>query len=286
MGVALSVAVVAGILLALTGACVGRRLGVLLGVLSMVPAWFVGHPLLGGLCALIPFTWTMRLVDLVHDRGWPAWRRVLHVLSVVDSRRLRRAPPRLEAVALGQGLAWIALAGACVWALLDDPARPVRWGAGLVLVYATVSALYRLLLVSYRTLGFVTPPLHVTPVLSRSIQEFWGARWARPISDWLGDTFFRPYARRRRPLTGVILAFIVSAAFHAYAVWVALGVVDGLPMAGWMTLYFVLQGALMALERAAGVRRWPRWAGHAWTVAWMVLVSPLFVEPILRVLQL
>jgi hypothetical protein len=252
----------------------------------MAPAWSLEHPILRGVAAIVAFTWTMRLVDLLGDHAWPPWRRVLHVLSVVDSRRLIRTSPRLEIFGLVQALAWLALAGACVWALLGDPVRPIRWAAGLVLVYAAVSALYLVLFVAYRALGFVTPPLHLTPILSRSIQEFWGARWARPISDWLGDTFFRPYARRRRPLTGVVLAFTVSAAFHAYAVWVALGVVDGLPMAGVMWMYFLIQGALMAIERVAGVRRWPRWAGHAWTVVWMVVVSPMFVEPILRVLGL
>lgn len=277
---------VVGILLALAGACTGRRLGVLLGAASMASAWFLEHPLLRALGALVAFTWTMRLVDLLRAEPWPPWRRVLHVLSVVDSRRLTRAPPRLERLGLAQALAWILVAGAAVGALLAVPVQLVRWGAGLVLVYAVVSALYLLLFVGYRGLGFVTPPLHVNPVLSRSIQEFWGARWARPISDWLGETFFRPYARRRRALTGVVLAFAVSAAFHAYVVWAALGLVDGLPMAGWMCVYFLAQGALMTLERAVKTRSWPRWAGHAWTVAWMVLVSPIFVEPALRVLGL
>jgi hypothetical protein len=46
--------------------------------------------------------------------------------------------------------------------------------------------------------------------------------------------------------------------------------------------YFVAQGAIMKLERVAGVRRWAPWAGHAWTVVWMLALAPGFVEPIVQ----
>ena len=39
-------------------------------------------------------------------------------------------------------------------------------------------------------------------------------------------------------------------------------------------------------ERGLGVRRWAPWAGHAWTVAVLGALSPLMVEPGLRVLGL
>jgi hypothetical protein len=40
----------------------------------------------------------------------------------------------------------------------------------------------------------------------------------------------------------------------------------------------------MSIEQAIGVRRWPAAAGHAWTIAWMLALSPMFVEPVLRLL--
>jgi hypothetical protein len=115
------------------------------------------------------------------------------------------------------------------------------------------------------------------------VQELWGQRWARPVSRWLGEHVFRPLARRRRPGLGALLAFAGSAAFHAYGAWVGLGLVEGLPMAACVLAYFLVQAVIIAMERWLGVRRWPPWAGHAWTVGWMVVTAPLFVEPAAQV---
>src|SRR5208283_4978528 len=117
---------------------------------------------------------------------WPLPARLGHVVSLVDTRRLVRAPPRLEARALLVGLAWLLVAVGSYRALR----APVllggatfwleRWGWGLAIIYAAVAALYPLMAVAYAAIGFVTPPLHVAPVMSRSVQELWGERWARP----------------------------------------------------------------------------------------------------------
>jgi hypothetical protein len=272
----------------------GRRaFGVALGLAAMLPPWLLPSelPWARGGAALVAFAGTMRVVDLARGR-WPLAERLRHVVSVVDSRRLVRARPRFDGAAFARALAWGALALAAAWLLRtsrdqEGAARWLwRWGAGLGLVYAAIECLYRVIVCAYGAMGLRTPPLHESPVLARSVQELWGERWARPISLWLGDTFFKPWARRRRPLLGVLLAFAVSAAFHAYAVWVALGVTVGLTMAAWMFAYFALQGLVMAIERVAGVRRWAPVAAHVWTVAWMVLLSPVFVEPAVRVLGL
>lgn len=229
----------------------------------------------------------MRVIDL--RRGtWSLPARVVHTFSVVDTRLLVRGPRRLDVAGLFNALGWIAAAVAAAWGLgalhaAGGEAWITRWAIGVVLVYAAISTLYGMMAVGYRALGFQTPPLHVAPILARSVQELWGERWAKPISRWLGETCFRPWARTR-PLVGVLAAFAVSAFFHAYAVWVALGVFDGLALTAVMFAYFVLQGAVMNVERVAGVRRWPAWAGHAWTVVWMLAFAPFFVEPALRVL--
>ncbi len=284
---ALALALALAAALATTGSRLRRRGGLVLGLAALLPAWLLpaDAPLLRGLLALVAFSWVMRVADLVRIAEMSAARRVLHVFSVVDSRRLRASPPRPAWGALLRGVGWLALALVASGGLVvHEPGPPLRWGLGLVLVYAAIEALYALLAFAYRALGFATPPLHVLPIASRSVQELWGARWARPISDWLHETFFRPYARRRRPMTGVLLAFGVSAAFHAYCVWVALGLTEGLGMAACTTAYFVLQGMIMGAERAIGVRDWAVLPARVWTVGWMVGASPLFIEPLMRVL--
>ena len=216
--------------------------------------------------------------------------RLVHVLSVVDTRSLVAAPGKLDARAVGQAFLWLTVSLAAYRALpLASPQGEVllwvlRWVCALVIVYAGVSAGYLLAHVAYAAAGFSTPVLHASPALSRSVQELWGQRWARPVSMWLTETFMRPYARKRRAVTGVLLAFAASGALHAYSVWVALGFLNGLAMAAWMLAYFVTQAGVVALERVLGVRRWRPWAGHTWTVVWMLSTSPLFLEPLVRVL--
>ena len=88
------------------------------------------------------------------------------------------------------------------------------------------------------------------------------------------------------PLVGVFLAFLVSAAFHAYAIWVGLGFFAGVAMTAWTFAYFVAQALVMLVEQPLGVRKWPSVAGHVWTVTWMLALAPMFVEPVLRLLGL
>ena len=280
-----------------TGSHARRAVGVILGVAVLLPPWLLPERpfLFRAIWAIAAFTTTMRVVDLARTE-WPLRRRVAHVLSVVDSRRLVRTSPRFDVRAFARLMAWALMIAASVAALAIAPAdhraipHVARWSAGVVLVYAAVSTIYDLLTLGYAATGFDTPPLHVAPIFARSVQELWGERWARPINEWLRETFFRPFARRRQPLVGLLLAFVVSAAFHAYAVWVGLGLVRGLTMAACMFAYFVAQTAVMLLERALHVARWPArgyaWAAHTWTFAWMLALAPLFIEPLVRVLDI
>ncbi len=272
-----------------TGSRRQRTLGVVLALASLLVAWLLPpEPArVRGVLALVTSVCTMRVVDL-HRGTWSFRARVAHTFSVVDTRLLTRARSRLDVAALGTTLGWLATAlaaGRGLDALYAAGAEswPARWAIGVVLVYAAIAALYGALAVGYHGAGWDTPPLHVAPILARSVQEFWGERWARPISQWLGEVCFRPL-RRTRPRTGVLAAFAVSAAFHAYAVWVSFGFVGGRALTAATFAYFVLQGAVMTVERVARVRRWPAWGGHAWTVVWMLALAPLFVEPCLRVL--
>ena len=245
--------------------------------------WLAGpNPLLRGLCALMGFVGLLRIVDIVRSRQpWSVWRRVLHVVSFVDSRTLRRAPPHLDFRALGRALLWAALAaGGFYVAVAHSPRQLVRWGGGLVFAYAVIESGYLFGGAAYRALGFVAPRLHVWPVASLSVGELWGVRWARPISAWLRETCFRPLARRGQPMLGLLLGFVVSAIGHAYPVLVAID----LPLAAMMFAFFLVQGIFVIIEGRLGVSRWSRPARRVWTVTIMVTSSPLFVEPALRVL--
>jgi len=149
-----------------------------------------------------------------------------------------------------------------------------------LLVYALADSIHAALAALYRLGGQDIPSQHRVPAAARSIREFWGSRWNRTVSRWLDRSLFRAWARRGRPRIGWALAFLVSAAVHAYFVLVAVGP----SMALWMASYFLLQGLLVLAELGLHVDRWPRAAAHVWVVAVMLLTAPLFIEPFLRVL--
>jgi hypothetical protein len=271
--------------LAGVAALLARRskvVALVLGAAAFLGApWLAGpNALLRGLCALLGGVGLLRVIDVVRLRApWSAGRRVLHVLSFVDSRTLRRAPRELDVRAALRALLWAALAGGA-FHVAHSPHLLVRWGGGLVLAYAVIESGYLLIGAAYRALGFAAPRLHISPIASLSVGELWGARWARPVSAWLRETCFRPLARRGHPMLGLLLGFVASAVGHAYPVVVALD----LQMAAMMFAFFVVQGAFVIIEARLGASRWSRPARRAWTVALMVASSPLFVEPALRVL--
>lgn len=273
-------------LLAVAAALIAKRaktLAVLFGVAAFsVPPWFAGRvPLLRGLCALVGFIGCFRIIDVVRvGASWSASRRIAHVMSFVDTRTLRRELPHLDWRALGRALAWAAPSALGIH-LTGSSTTLVRWTAALVAIYAGLEAGYALVGVLYRALGFVTPPLHVLPLASTSVGELWGDRWARPVSAWLRETCFRPLVRRRRPMLGLLLGFVVSAIGHAYPVLVA----TDASMAALMFAFFVAQAGVVLLEARLGTNHWWRPAGRLWTIAIMLATSPLFLVPALRVLD-
>jgi hypothetical protein len=156
----------------------------------------------------------------------------------------------------------------------------IRWLAGAVIAYSCTDAAYALLSSAFLAGGLQLGKLHDAPVLATSVAEFWGMRWNRIVSSWLRDNCFVPFARKRAPRIGLALAFFSSAALHAYL----LAPIAWKYSAEWFA-FFAANGALVILEIRIGVRRWPRAAARAWTILTMLAVSPLFVEPMMRVLE-
>ena len=255
-----------------------------LGVGLLAPA---DAPVLRAALALTGLLCFGRVIDLLRDgRPWTAAHRLWLVTAIVDTRRATRAPAALDPRLAGAALGYTALAAAGFWLALTEAERhdgsarlALRWAGGAVFAYAAIDAASAALVALYRALGIVVPAFHRAPILSRSVQEFWGERWNLAVGEWLNRHCFLPLARRRRPLLGVALAFLTSAAIHFWFVFVPLGAA----LAGVISAFFLLQAALVVLERVIQVRRWPPVLAHAWTVFAVLGPSPLFVEPILRI---
>jgi hypothetical protein len=230
-----------------------------------------------------------RIIDLARERRALAPRsRLWLAVAFFDSRRARRTPARMDFRALGRHLAFGLTALAALYAALGLAARLdghavqlCRWLGGVVFIYTIVDSVGALFFVIYRPLGITPPPLHETPILARSVQEFWSRRWNRVVGAWLDTHCFRPLARRRSPTLGLVAAFGVSAALHGYFVWAAIGAAPAVLITG----FFLLQAPIVVVERTLGVSRWPATVQRAWTIGLLLLLSPLFIEPMLQVLD-
>src|SRR4051794_17672854 len=121
-----------------------KPLAVVLGAAAFFGApWLAGSiPIVRGVSALLGFIGLFRVIDLVRTReSWSTSRRMFHVLSFVDSRTLRRAPPRVDVLALGRTLLWSALAAAGFYVITHCAEHVVRLAGGLVLAYAAIESL-------------------------------------------------------------------------------------------------------------------------------------------------
>ena len=228
------------------------------------------------------------IIDLHRDRReLTPGLRVWFVLTPFDTRKTRRVPrelrPRLVLTILGWGL----VSFASFWSLFHPPALAglpgplVRWATGMVTFYSTVEVVGAGIEQLYLLGGIQTPLLHRNPALARSVQEFWGERWNLEIRRWLYLHTFLPLARRRRMALGVLAAFGASTLLH---IWVVLPSTDW-RMAGLWAIFFFSQGLIILVERRLEVARWPRPLAHAWTVSMLLGTSPLFAEPMLRVIS-
>jgi hypothetical protein len=272
-----------------TGPAWRRWLGLSISIAALAIPTFGAPAIMRGVGGLFQMLLFVRVFDLFRDRRVSALPdRIKHAFSAVDTRLLKPTPRTFEARRLLAALSWIALSVAGAFVALAAPRAPtalywpVRWLGGLLIAYGGVEALWASIGTLYAGLGFKAPELHKLPLLSRSVQELWGRRWAQTIRQWLQVNVVRVWARHGSLGAGALLAFVASGAGHGYAVLIAVGPT----MAAAMLGFFVLQGVLVAVERKLGVLRWSPLPAHAWVISVMVLSSPLFTEALLRALEI
>src|SRR5262249_21954458 len=80
----------------------------------------------------------------------------------------------------------------------------------------------------------------------------------------------------------VCAVFFVSGIVHLLLVFMATGK-WGISLS--CGAFFVVQLLFLKLERSFKVRTWTRIAGWTWTVGALTVTSPLFVEPIIQLLE-
>ncbi len=193
--------------------------------------------------------------------------------------RNRRAAALAEkgTVRLSQGmvlfsaakLLWHAAAGSVL-----EPAA--KLGATLLLLPALSLMLhfgvFDLLAAFWRCMGKDCQELFRSPLRSRSLAEFWGMRWNLAYVQMTSAIVYRPIYCLYGQTLATLATFAFSGILHELAISVPVRASYGLP-----TLYFLIQGGLVLVERQLGIR------SRLWTIACAGAPLPiLFHLPFLR----
>jgi hypothetical protein len=245
------------------------RPGVLLcGLFLAVPCFLDAKPLFRGLLiflALLPLL--MAAVPLLAPSITDFRARLYFLMSWFGTRELKRRPRSFHAAALLQSVAGTLAFAAMVAAVQAIPASGLwfgpRWLAGGLMLFAfaeTATGFHNFLTA---LLGLTVPGLLNSPVLSRSIGEFWTERWNPGASVFFRKACYEPLARHGR-VRALFAAFIVSGIWHLLLAYAVLGR-WGMSVV-WGAFFFV-QPLLILLERRMKVRRWRPAAARGWTLS-------------------
>jgi len=125
----------------------------------------------------------------------------------------------------------------------------------------------------WRFLGVDCRELFRSPVLSGSLNEFWGKRWNLAFSEMTALVIYRPLKNKFGKGFSIFCAFLFSGILHEIAISVPVKSGYGLPM-----LYFCIHGLLMLMEdKLSFVKKIisNRVASRIWVLTWLILPMPL-----------
>ena len=136
---------------------------------------------------------------------------------------------------------------------------------------------FHLLSLAWRRAGVNAQFVMQSPMTSPSLSELWGKRWNIPFRDLVHRMVFVPLSPHVGPTSAMFAVFFVSGILHEMVVSFPAGAGWGLP-----TLYFLLQGGGVLVERSRTGRRWGLrggWRGWLFAFAVAALPAPLLFHP-------
>jgi alginate O-acetyltransferase complex protein AlgI len=207
--------------------------------------------------------------------GWPGMDAKPFLAGVrhADSATVPRRSSWLGAAGkTASGAILFAVAVTC-----HDAANPLLsgWLAMLGMVVLLHFGLFELIALAWRRVGVAVEPIMRRPSRTTSLADFWGRRWNLGFRDVADQLLFRPLRRRIGPTLAMLLTFAVSGLIHDLVISVPARGGFGLP-----TLYFLIQGAAIAIERSHGGGRVPDPLRRVWMcVALAAPIGLLFHRP-------
>ena len=215
--------------------------------------------------------------------AWPGLEATTFLQPTTTSP-VSRPRPREWVFATAKFAIGLALVAAAIqWIPNLDP-YVVGWVGMVGIIFLLHFGLFDLLSCMWRSVGIETRPLMNWPLLSVSISEFWGKRWNRAFRDLTHRFLFRPLTSRFGPRVALGLGFVFSGLVHELVITVPAGGGYGGP-----TLFFLIQGAALFVERSvfgrrlglgAGFRGW-LFVACATILPVYLLFPPAFVEQII-----
>ncbi len=126
----------------------------------------------------------------------------------------------------------------------------------------------------WRLFGVKTYLLFRSPLLSKSLSEFWSKRWNIAFSEMISIAVYRPLKHKVGPTAIIIISFIFSGLLHEMAISLPVGKGFGLPM-----LYFIIQGAAILLENFFSKQNISifqnKLIARLWIYFWVIIPAPL-----------
>ena len=244
-------------------------------ILGDIPRWGAMWLLAGGL-------FFVGKAAMLHVSPLHGWRKLAFLLgwAGMDPRPFMKG-----AKAQGkQALPWmgplvnILFGAVLLWGVARYVAHPLAagWIGMTGLIFLLHFGIFGLLAVLWNAVGVPVVPIMRCPMAATSLAEFWGRRWNLAFRDISYRVFFKPLAYRAGKGAAMWVTFAMSGLVHELVVSVPAGAGYGGP-----TLYFLLQGAGMMLEKRGGTKaRWLR--THAFTaLPACILFHPPFVERVM-----
>lgn len=230
----------------------------------------------------------LRAADLAFNRRVDGFlTRLVMLCAVLDITAMTRCPRALawdKLIRFGLSTAVMAVVVA-VFVLANGCPELIRhvlhWLAVGVGLFAGFEMFAALVNVASGFLGRCAPPTINSPYRATSLADFWANRWNLAVANLLRDLVFKPLARQGVEVA-LFASFALSAEIHAYVIFMMLGGLDALSWAA----FFMVQPILILAERRIGVRRWKPVAGRLWTFTLLALFSPLFIDPVLKVIRI